>query len=101
MTKDRSPSHSLVDAEESPKQIGRRKFLERAAVLMVAAGAAAGGVNNARAADKAAKSDVSYQDSPKDGASCANCKLYNGDGTCQVVEGDISPDGWCIAWVAN
>ena len=40
-----------------------------------------------------------YQDSPVDGRSCAKCLLYFGDGQCAIIEGEVSPDGWCNQWV--
>ena len=40
-----------------------------------------------------------YQDSPVDGRSCAKCMLYFGDGQCAIIEGAVSPDGWCNQWV--
>jgi High potential iron-sulfur protein len=51
---------------------------------------------------KAAKSDFFYQDKPKEGKNCASCRLFTlaeaGKGTCAVVEGEISPTGWCLAY---
>jgi hypothetical protein len=53
-------------------------------------------------AAKAAKEDFSYQDSPKDGKSCSSCRLFTpasaSKGTCAVVEGVVSADGWCRAY---
>jgi hypothetical protein len=50
---------------------------------------------------KAAKADFFYQDKPKEGKTCATCRLFlateTGKGTCDVVEGDISATGWCMA----
>ena len=34
-----------------------------------------------------------------DGSSCAKCLLYFGDGQCAIIEGEVSPDGWCNQWV--
>jgi hypothetical protein len=51
---------------------------------------------------KAAKADFFYQDKPKEGKSCMSCRLFvaaeGGNGTCAVVEGVISPNGWCMAY---
>jgi hypothetical protein len=53
-------------------------------------------------AGKASKADFFYQEKPKDGKSCANCRLFvaseSGKGTCAVVDGDVSPNGWCMAY---
>jgi hypothetical protein len=53
-------------------------------------------------AAKAAKADFSYQERPKEGKSCSNCKLFivgeSGKGSCAIVDGEISPSGWCLAY---
>jgi len=54
---------------------------------------------------KASKSEVMYQDHRHEGKGCAECKSFipagaNGGGaTCALVEGAISPDGWCTAYM--
>jgi hypothetical protein len=54
-------------------------------------------------AAKAAKADFFYQEKPKDGKSCATCRLFvplaeSGKGSCAIVDGDVSPTGWCMAY---
>jgi len=54
-------------------------------------------------AGKASKADFYYQEKPKDGKSCANCKLFiasteSGKGSCALVDGEVSPVGWCMAY---
>jgi|1186.fasta_scaffold1139857_2 hypothetical protein len=76
---------------------GRRMFIYRtlaaSGLLMpLLAGAA-----------KLAKGDVQYQDRPKDGKDCDDCMHYvrgaNGaPSTCKVVDGPISPHGYCLAF---
>jgi hypothetical protein len=62
---------------------------------------AAGGVltlsRRAWAADgeKMSKQKAEYQDTAKDIQMCATCTLYVAPRSCKVVEGDISPNGWC------
>ncbi|MGD0473307.1 MAG: high-potential iron-sulfur protein [Candidatus Velthaea sp.] len=76
--------------------------------------AAVGMASQASAAAKApaagAKSPqtaVSYQTSPKGTAHCSGCKFFlpgadpKAKGQCQVVAGDISPDGWCVVYSAK
>jgi anaerobic selenocysteine-containing dehydrogenase len=85
-------------------KLSRRQILKGG---VLAVGAAIAGTAATRkaladaAAPKAAKSAFQYQDKPKDGKKCANCSLYipGAKGQCKVVEGDISPEGWCIAYV--
>jgi len=56
-------------------------------------------------AAKAPKAAMKYQDQPHDGQDCAGCIQYEPGksatamGTCKVVEGPISPKGWCLAFV--
>jgi len=47
---------------------------------------------------KYSKERVGYRDEPYLGRTCAKCVLYAGDGTCAIVEGQVSPDGWCTQW---
>jgi len=76
---------------------GRRVFICRALL--------AGGISLAlrapvaRAA-KLAKADVQYQDRPKQGKDCDDCMhfLAGAPPSCKVVEGAISPHGYCLAF---
>jgi hypothetical protein len=47
------------------------------------------------AAEKMSKQEAEYQDSPKDIRMCATCTLFEPPHSCKVVEGDVSPSGWC------
>ena len=49
---------------------------------------------------KASQASVQYQTEPKNGQACADCLHFIAESnTCKVVEGDISPTGWCALWV--
>jgi hypothetical protein len=56
---------------------------------------------------KASKQVMKYQDHPQGAQRCDNClqfipgKSPKAKGQCKVVEGDIDPQGWCIAWAAK
>lgn len=50
---------------------------------------------------KLPQEQVSYQNSPKGDRKCSGCFNYEGNGTCRVVAGPISPDGWCRLWNAR
>ena len=52
-------------------------------------------VKPAYAQQKTAKDAVKYQESPKDGQKCADCNFFQAPGSCTVVDGTISPNGWC------
>jgi len=48
---------------------------------------------------KGTKEKLMYQDSPKDGKRCVDCLHFLPDtNECKLVEGSISPDGWCILY---
>jgi hypothetical protein len=50
---------------------------------------------------KYSKEKVGYRDEPYLGRNCARCVLYSGDGVCAIVEGQVSPDGWCTQWTPS
>lgn len=70
-----------------------RRGIRRRLVLVAAVGVAhrAG----AQARPKASRATVKYQDTPRGGMSCAACTFFRSPGSCQVVEGAVSPNGWC------
>lgn len=49
---------------------------------------------------KASQASVQYQPQPKGEQKCAGCLQFIPESnTCKVVDGQISPDGWCRLWV--
>lgn len=52
------------------------------------------------ASGKSSQASVQYQAQPKGDQKCNGCLHFIAESnTCKVVEGQISPDGWCILWV--
>lgn len=48
---------------------------------------------------KVSQASVQYQTQPKGEQKCANCTHFEaGSNTCKLVEGEISPEGWCLLW---
>ena len=79
-------------------KLSRRSML-RGAVLLAGGTLAAGVIVVKPAlAQKAAKGAVKYQDSPKDGQKCSDCAFFQAPSSCSVVEGAISPNGWCVTY---
>ena len=52
----------------------------------------------AASGDKLSKRQAECQDNPKGIQMCATCTLFVAPRSCKVVEGDISPDGWCKSY---
>jgi len=76
--------------------ISRRGILRGATVL--AGGAAIVGASMSPAAaqsGKMSKQAAQYQDGPKSGQKCLDCALYIQPSSCKLVDGTISPVGWC------
>lgn len=47
------------------------------------------------AATKVMQAMAAYQTSPKGEAKCGTCGHYLTPSSCELVEGQIIPDGWC------
>jgi hypothetical protein len=90
---------------ESPYRVSRGTFV-RSIVVLPALAALTAGVAGADGS-KASQASMHYQTSPNDGKHCSGCKFFNpaGDpsanGTCQIVDGSISPNGYCMAYSAK
>jgi len=52
-----------------------------------------------KASAKMAQKAVEYQDTPKGDQECSNCSLFQEPNACTLVDGEISPKGWCKFWV--
>jgi hypothetical protein len=71
----------------------RRALAGLAGLVLQPARAFAQGAGN-----KMSKQQAQYQDQPNGMQACATCTLFEDPDRCKVVEGDISPDGWCKAY---
>ncbi|MHB8236575.1 MAG: iron oxidase [Acidithiobacillus ferrivorans] len=84
---------------EKDKMITRRDALKNMAVVVGAVASTTvmgAGVADAGTMPKAA---VQYQDTPKGKAHCSVCAQFIAPHGCKVVAGNISPNGWCVAFV--
>ena len=41
---------------------------------------------------------VKYQQQPKGDQKCATCVQFVAPNSCNLVEGKINPEGWCVLW---
>ena len=83
----------------------RRNFVAMLAALPVVAGVCAARVS--ADSSKVSKAAMHYQTSPNGGMQCSGCRFFTpgtdakADGSCQIVEGAISPSGYCMAYAAK
>ncbi len=80
----------------------RKAFLGAVVVLPALASALPASAD----ASKSSQASMQYQPTPKDGKHCSQCNFFipgssaTADGTCKIVDGTISPNGYCIAFNA-
>ncbi|MGH7114473.1 MAG: hypothetical protein ACREE9_08270 [Stellaceae bacterium] len=75
---------------------GRAGLLRRRLMLSaLSAAAAVSALPRALAQQKVPQAEAQYRDRPKNGLSCGACTLFRPPKSCVVVEGEISPNGWC------
>jgi hypothetical protein len=85
--------------------VNRKEALQNLIVLPALAGLIAGTTTIAQA--KGSKDQFKYQDHPNGKEHCSECSLFepgktaDADGSCKVVDGSISPSGWCTAFSAK
>lgn len=77
----------------------RRRFMLNIGVLGATAGLASVALSPRRAVAGSSKLDqrsAAYQPNPKGNARCDGCVQWQGPDACKVVQGTISPNGWCV-----
>lgn len=51
---------------------------------------------------KTTMAQANYQEQPQGDQQCGNCMQFvAANNTCNVVAGEISPQGWCMLWLAQ
>lgn len=75
--------------------ISRRVLIANTALVLggVAAGAT---VTPVAAQQKLSQAVAKYQGEPKGSQSCNVCANFQPPSACKLVEGTISPNGWCL-----
>lgn len=88
----------MSNESQSKSRVSRRDFLNIAAVGgsgLLAAGLAKSALATPK---KFSPQQAHYQPTPKSGQRCQTCALWQAPTSCQVVEGQVSPAGWCILY---
>ena len=83
-----------------PTNISRRSVLEGVAWAVGAAPIILATTYPASAA-KMSQASAGYRNSPNGSKNCANCRVFVPPSSCTLVEGPISPRGWCRLWVSK
>ncbi len=84
--------------------ISRAEVLGKLAMAPLAIGALAALRTQSEAASKSPQSAVKYVSHPVGGKKCSSCRFYiaakhdpmKASGACQIVQGSISPNGYCV-----
>jgi High potential iron-sulfur protein len=87
-----------MDSKKNCERISRRGLLSGTALALSAA-ATATVASRATAQEKMSQADAKYQGTPKGDQRCDGCMLFQPPSACKVVEGAISPSGWCQLFV--
>ena len=94
-----STIRELHMTDTQPNALSRRTIVMRGAACVAGAAALLGPMRNAQAAKLPQTSPVvAYQDTPKNSQQCDGCIQFQAPNACQVVDGTISPTGWCKLW---
>jgi len=80
-------------------KLTRRSALRRVAFFAGAGLTAVLPMQRALAQQKASKAAMKYQDKPNGDKKCSECLQFIAPASCKVVDGVISPNGYCLAYV--
>jgi hypothetical protein len=87
-----------MDSKKNCERISRRGLLSGTALALSAA-ATATVASRATAQEKMSQADAKYQGTPKGDQRCDGCMLFQAPSACKIVQGEISPSGWCQLFV--
>lgn len=86
------PSTETGTIEVAANGLSRRTVLGGAAFVV---GLGATAMMTTSASAKTSQKEAMYQDKPKGSSKCSGCVQFEEPKSCKVVDGDISPEGWC------
>ena len=87
----------MTNSSRQKNEPSRRTVLFTSVACAAGATALLGSLRPAAA--KMAQAGVAYQESPKGDQQCSTCSLFQAPSSCTLVDGTISPSGWCKFWV--
>ena len=82
-------------------KLSRRTMLLEGLACATGVAAALAASTDAAMAKKLPQKTVAYRTTPNAGKKCSDCALFEPPKSCKNVDGDISPDGWCVLWRAK
>ncbi len=87
---------------ESTSEISRRTALKKISFFACAIPVSITVITeSSEAQGKTPKAQADYQDKPSGNQQCSGCVNFNPPKGCKILEGDISPQGWCKFWKAK
>jgi hypothetical protein len=92
---------AMSNEQTGLRSVSRRDFLNVAAVGGGALVTLAYSGHAAAGPKKFSQQQAHYQPTPKSGQRCQVCALWQAPTACQVVEGQVSPAGWCMLYQAK
>jgi len=85
----------IAETRSAAVPVSRRSFLGKTVLAAAAAGAAlTAKTGSVSAKDKVSQAEAHYQNHPNKGQHCGGCTHYF-FGSCALVAGSISSNGWC------
>ncbi len=82
------------------ERISRRVMLKRTGLALGVAATSTAAMQ-AAAQQKVSQTEVKYQDHPKGLQRCDGCLQFQPPNACKIVEGQVSPSGWCELFAAK
>lgn len=93
MGKNYKPAIGLVGGAPTEGNVSRRQLLR--GIVITGSGVAVLLSSVVPAQSKMTFQGAGYQPTPKGDQNCAGCSLFQSPSSCILVDGKISPNGWC------
>ena len=98
MNPDKRNVTTVPESVDRQTEVSRRNLFRSATIIAGGVAVFAAGIGTSRAEVESCKMSLvaaGYQAKPKDGAQCDGCSLFQAPSSCKLVDGVISPTGWC------